>query len=104
MRTDFSKKEARTIIKKIGTKLNTHGLDQFKKGLKVELEHGKDAEREGVNANLTNDDPVKTGKIALAHINEHPNYYTGLDKMESKEEEAEKKGRLKSIVKKNIKK
>lgn len=56
------------------------GLDQEQliKGIKVELEHGK------VNplTNITNDDPVMTAKIALAHLNEIPDYYTKLEKIE----------------------
>jgi len=36
--------------------------------------------------NVTNDDPVMTAKIALAHLNELPNYYTLLDEMEEKGE------------------
>jgi len=38
------------------------------------------------NTNVSDDDPLTTGKIALAHLNEFPDYYTRLDKME---EEAE---------------
>jgi hypothetical protein len=47
-------------------------------GMDVEMEHGLiDPE-----TNLTDDDPLKTGKIALAHLNEFPDYYTRLEKME----------------------
>jgi len=49
----------------------------------VELEHGK----EDPNTNVTNDDPLMTGKIALAHLNEFPDYYTRLLELE---EEAKK--------------
>lgn len=46
-------------------------FDDFKRGIMVELEHGY------VNpmTNVTNDDLLKTSKIALAHLNEYPNYY-----------------------------
>ena len=74
---------------------------QFRKGLKVELEHGTEGPKEGVNTNVTNDDPIKTGKIALAHLNETPGYYTALGKMESKEES--KENQKKAIIKKHIK-
>lgn len=47
-------------------------------GLDVELEHGK----KDSHTNVTNDDPLTTGKIALAHLNEFPDYYTRLDKLE----------------------
>jgi hypothetical protein len=102
MKKDFSTTEASSIASKLGAKMTKSGTEQFRKGLHVELEHGKDAINEGVNANLTNDDPIKTGKIALAHINEIPKYYDGLSNMESKEKS--KKGVLKSILVKNIKK
>ena len=49
----------------------------------VELEHGiRDP-----STNVTNDDPIMTGKIALAHLNEFPDYYDRLGKMEEKAEE-----------------
>jgi hypothetical protein len=32
---------------------------------------------------VTGDDPVTTGKIALAHLNEFPDYYTRLARMEA---------------------
>jgi hypothetical protein len=51
-------------------------------GMDVELEHGL----ADPNTNVTNDDILMTGKIALAHLNEFPDYYTRLYKME---EEAE---------------
>ena len=44
----------------------------------VELEHGL----HDMQTNVTHDDPVVTGKIALAHLNEFPDYYTRLDRME----------------------
>ena len=46
-------------------------FDDFKRGIMVEMEHGS------VNpiTNVTNDDLLKTAKIALAHLNELPNYY-----------------------------
>lgn len=54
-------------------------LDQFRRGLEVELEHGlRDPE-----TNVTNDDELMTGKIAWAHLKEFPDYYTRLAKMEA---------------------
>ena len=47
-------------------------------GMDVELEHGL----RDPNTNVTNDDSLVTGKIALAHLNEFPDYYTRLKKME----------------------
>ena len=49
----------------------------------VELEHGT----RDPWTNVTNDDPIMTGKIALAHLNEFPDYY---DRLEEMEEAAEK--------------
>jgi len=57
-------------------------LDQFTKGMSVELEHGsRDPE-----TNVTNDDPLLTGKIALAHLREFPDYYTRLEVLEKEAE------------------
>jgi hypothetical protein len=54
-------------------------LEQFRRGLEVELEHGaRDPE-----TNVTNDDLPLTGKIAWAHLKEFPDYYTRLDKLEA---------------------
>lgn len=53
-------------------------VDQFTKGMNVELEHGK---RYKVTS-VTYDNELKTGKVALAHLNEFPDYYTMLEEME----------------------
>ena len=55
-------------------------LEQFRMGLDVELEHG----RRDPATNVTDDDPLMTGKIALAHLRELPDYYTRLAEMEAK--------------------
>lgn len=54
-------------------------LDQFHRGMGVELQHGTG----DPDTNITNDDLVTTGKIALAHLNEIPDYYTRLAAMEA---------------------
>jgi hypothetical protein len=54
-------------------------LAQFLSGLDVEAEHGG----EDPATNVTQDDPLATGKIALAHLKEMPDYYTRLNKMET---------------------
>ncbi len=68
--------------KKIGEKLEINwkkfNIEQFRMGMDVELEHGTI----NPNTNVTNDDPLITGKIALAHLNEFSDYYTRLKKME----------------------
>ena len=74
----YSYQEAKFIGEKLGIKWNKFDVEQFRMGMDVELEHGK------VNkiTNVTNDNPLLTGKIALAHLNEFPDYYTRLEKME----------------------
>ncbi|MFA6431749.1 MAG: DUF5661 family protein [Candidatus Margulisiibacteriota bacterium] len=79
----FTAIEAKGIGEKIGIKWEKFDVEQFRMGMDVELEHGTI----DMNTNVTNDDPTITGKIALAHLNEFPDYYTRLDKME---EEADK--------------
>jgi len=101
MKKDFTTKESQQIVKKLGAKLSPKGVEQFRRGLKVELEHGTEGPKEGMNTNITNDDPIKTGKIALAHLKETPSYYKALSHMESKEK---KKGELKVIINKHLKK
>ncbi len=74
----FTIEEAKEIGEKLGIKWDRFDVEQFKMGLDVELEHGS---REK-DTNVTNDDPSTTGKIALAHLNEFPDYYDRLEKLE----------------------
>ncbi len=77
-KTEFTQDEARHIGDTIGVDWMTTDLEQFRIGLAIELEHGtRDPE-----TNVTGDDPLLTGKIAWAHLNEIPDYYTRLKKME----------------------
>ena len=80
----FSLEEAHKIGELIGIDWAMSAFDgeQFRMGLDVELEHGQRDPR----TNVTNDDPVMTGKIALAHLNEFADYYTRLVKMEAEAE------------------
>jgi hypothetical protein len=80
----FSLGEARKIGEAIGIDWahSSFNAEQFRMGLEVELEHG----RRDPLTNVTNDDPVMTGKIALAHLNEFPDYYTRLATMEAEAE------------------
>jgi hypothetical protein len=75
---NFSKKEAQEIGNKLGIDWSKVDLDEFVMGLAVELEHGSRDPR----TNVTGNDPLLTGKIAWAHLNELPDYYTRLKKME----------------------
>jgi hypothetical protein len=63
-------------------------VEQFRMGMDVELEYGLD----NPDTNVTNDDPIVTGKIALAHLNEFPDYYTRLDQMETEAKRAAGRG------------
>jgi hypothetical protein len=76
----FTVDEARRIGELIGIDWASAPFDieQFRIGMGVELEHGL----HDLLTNVTDDDPVVTGKIALAHLNEFPDYYTRLEKME----------------------
>ena len=80
-RFDFDK--AKQIGDTLGIDWNKFDVEQFQMGLEVELEHGTI----DPITNVTNDDPLLTGKIASAHLNEFSAYYTRLAKME---EEADK--------------
>jgi len=74
----FSTEEARRIGESLGINWSKFDINQFRIGMDVELEHGLIDE----HTNVTDDNPVVTGKIALAHLNEFPDYYTRLEKME----------------------
>ena len=78
----FSREEAEAIGKQLGIAWDKFDIEQFRAGLDVELEHGMVSPA----TNVTDDDPLMTGKIALAHLNEFPDYYSRLAKMESEAE------------------
>jgi hypothetical protein len=78
----FTAAEAKQIGEALGIDWSKFDVEQYRMGLDVELEHGKIDPQ----TNVTNDDPIMTGKIALAHLNEFPDYYTRLDKMEKEAE------------------
>jgi hypothetical protein len=79
-RKSFTAAEARSVGEQIGVDWQSSPFDieQFRKGMDVELEHGRFDQA----TNVTDDDPEFTGKIALAHLNEFPDYYTRLERME----------------------
>jgi hypothetical protein len=79
-RASFTEEEARRVGEQIGIDWDTVSFDveQLRMGMDVELEHGL----HNSATNVTGDDPVVTGKIALAHLNEFPDYYTRLARME----------------------
>jgi len=83
---NFSSEEAKKIGEALNVDWSKFDVEQFRMGMDVELEHGL----EDPETNVTNNDPFLTGKIALAHLNEFPDYYTRLEKMEEEAEEFHK--------------
>lgn len=79
-RKSFTAEEARRIGEQIGIDWSSAPFEvaEFRDGMDVELEHGS----HDLATNVTDDDAVVTGKIALAHLNEFPDYYVRLEKME----------------------
>ena len=82
-RTTFSETEAREVGSAIGIDWDSAPFDvgQFRRGMEVELEHG----RQDPSTNVTDDDPATTAKIALAHLKEMPDYYDRLAVMEGEQ-------------------
>ena len=74
----FTTEQAREIGDKLGIDWGRWNVEQFRMGLDVELEHGLN----DPSTDVTGNDPILTGKIALAHLNEFADYYTRLEKME----------------------
>ena len=74
----FSLDEAKQIGQALGIDWNEFDVEQFQMGIEVELEHGQ----KDPDTNVTDDDAILTGKIALAHLKEFPDYYSRLAKME----------------------
>ena len=80
----FTAEQATAVAAKIGIDFERVGFDleQFRRGMEVELEHGS----HDPLTNVTDDDPIVTGKIAWAHLREFPDYYDRLDRMEAEAE------------------
>jgi hypothetical protein len=74
--------EARRVGDAIGVDWNCFDLEQFRAGMDVEFEHGS----HDPQTDVTHDDPILTGKIALAHMKEYPDYYERLERMEAEAE------------------
>jgi hypothetical protein len=79
-RHEFTAEEARRFGEEIGIDWASapFDVDQFRHGMNVELEHGL----HDPLTNVSDDNPHVTAKIALAHLNEFPDYYTRLERME----------------------
>ena len=74
--------EARRVGDAIGVDWERLDLERFRAGMDVELEHGS----HDPQTDVTHDDPIVTGKIALAHMKEFPDYYERLERMEAEAE------------------
>lgn len=75
----ISLEEARSVGTQLGINWATIDLEEFRRGLEIELEHGaRDPE-----TNVTHDDPILTAKIAWVHLKEIHDYYSRLDQMEA---------------------
>ena len=82
----FTTNDARTVGEQldIDWAASPFDIEEFRVGMNVELEHGtRDPETD-----VTGDNPLLTGKIALAHLRELPDYYTRLARMEGEGEAA----------------
>jgi len=80
---EFELESARRIGDLIGIDWTLVDIEEFRMGLGVELEHGLVSPK----TNVTGDDEIMTGKIALAHLEEFPDYYTRLKKLEKEADE-----------------
>jgi hypothetical protein len=80
----FTAEQARAAGERIGIDWASSRFDveQFRMGMDVELEHGT----QDLETDVTGDDMVVTAKIARAHLNEFPDYYTRLAIMEAEAE------------------
>jgi hypothetical protein len=74
--------EARRVGDEIGVDWQRFDLEQFRAGMNVEFEHGS----HDPQTDVTGDDPITTGKIALAHMKEFADYYERLERMEAEAE------------------
>ncbi len=83
-RETFTSAAAEEIGRRLGIDFTTSPfpLEEFRAGMDIELEHGS----RDPDTNVTGDDALTTGKIALAHLREIPDYYTRLARMEAEAE------------------
>ena len=89
-----SEEEASTILDIVNTQGMDIPLEAFRRGLEVELEHGTRFQ----DANVTNNHPILTGKIVIAHLKETMDYYERIDVAEMEGD------LLKAVLSKNMEK
>ena len=83
-KSQFSLTEAKQIGDDLGIVWDKFGIEQFRMGLNIELEHGS----RDPATDITHDEPMVTGKIAWAHLKEIPDYFTKLAAMAEQAERA----------------
>jgi Protein of unknown function (DUF5661) len=95
IRKGFTPQQASAVAEELGIDFAEAAFDveEFRRGMDVELEHG----RRDPATNITDDDPMLTGKIALAHLREFPEYYERLDAWERSFEPNRSEPRAESI-------
>ena len=86
---EFTREEAVTAGKKLGVNWSKVPLEQLRKGMSVELEHGKVMSK----TDITGNDPTMSAQIALSHILECNNYYDRLERLEEKAKQDSKRGK-----------
>ena len=96
-RKGISERKARKIGDELGVDWIRIGLDEFRRGMEVELEHGL----RDPATDVTGDDLLLTGKIALAHLNELPDYYSRLALMEEEAKAFWKEARARAAAQEN---
>lgn len=67
----FKIEDAYNVASYLNVKFDDFSINDLLTGMNIELEHGQMFEE----TNITNDNPIMTAKIALAHLNEFPDYY-----------------------------
>jgi len=67
----FNLQDASYAAKVLDIKFDKYTIEEFLEGINIELEHGTI----DLKTNVTNNNLIPTAKIALAHLNEYPNYY-----------------------------
>lgn len=87
--------QAKRVATKLHLNLDVVPIDVFRDAMVIETEHGK---KYGAMTNVTNDNLLLTGKIALAHLIEYPDYYKRLNKMEMEAEKYWKKRNKPNVI------
>ncbi len=71
MENKFVDKIVKQAAEKTGIDISGYDIGEIKMGMSVEMEHGSEL---GDDTNISDDDPITTLKIVLAHLKEIPDY------------------------------